>query len=1444
MNDGTSIISDDDDDESYVPDSLRDFLKAADEKLEADLSFLSPPEPSAMLIVNDDDNDGDDVGHTILRNNLEREMEKARQKDMERAAAMEQERKNQAERERKKIDQERLEEEREQKRLKEMQAEKLATATSMEDDEDDEDPNTSASPLLNIIHPSADVSESHVKRIAMEGADQDSSDEEEGLQPLVAMVEGKSTEPPAPSPMIDKGAVAKGNEGRVSAVSPSLATKVGRKLEMELDAEAQRSSLLSSSALPSPSPSQKREEHNNNSNILSTQLAEGGNGPDNMEIDNSNTDDINTSLHESLEEKQKSIREKQQRLSELQIQSAERRRRIKEFDDEDIERHSLQIDATPSNAAAAAADEAAAVVANKNTDATANSNDEGPIAVPDTSLVETNKTNTMPRKLAVTGPVKALPVHHSRMRQQPQSRQQRSFRGRDPPRPKEIITRTNFSEDGGARSVSPLGGEGGLESPQMHSTTYPKLVRRGPLSYDYQKDQEKPLRPSPSKRRQLTRPDSAFDRLSRPTAASSAGRAGAARGRAKVNTEDEQRKARERIRKRMAMQRKKTKKNNGFQLPSSPTEASKKAKARKERIEQIEKERLAKIKAKIEAREERLQMKKKEEAKKNKLKLKQRITTQQTRKASENGSQGVKPCLTVPVAPKFATDRRLASGRRKTEVKEEMSLASSTGKFGQGLRSSTPTVSRPTNTSELRRLTIPRAPKFATSQRLGDKSKAAPSTSPTKKNARDYSDNISWSSMLRDVSAIGSPVSKAASSVKTGPLTIPVTPQFQPIRKRPLPKSSAEREMEEIQHYKEHKYKARMVKMQQPLSLPRSQKPIPKRKLTTPEPFHFNASRSHKRDHRDTKEDLTSSSKALPKSKLSSQYPISNKKKSTQARSLTTPEPFRFHTSSKRSHVESKEESPSETESFKALPMPDFKKVVSKKKSPQARTLTTPEPFRFNTSSKKSLEKNKEESPSVTESFKALPMPDFKKVVSKKKSPQARTITTPEPFQLHESNRRDRGNADEELEDKATFRARPMPNFSKTPSLSMHSNSTATKERKNDRTKRKSTRPTGASGLLFHPSFTSSSRLSRPRVLQEPPKLEIKPFRARPMPDFIPDVIVTRTPAKDHHEGETAYKREGELENDLSPLDTPKFQARPMPNFDKVDIPVKDKNPISPPPSKKKEDDYVFKASPAPKNMLDEPSIPVRRRDPKKLRSPESVKKGSSPSPSKPQSPPYYSPVASPHDNKAGSPDPSNVMEDAKARLRERLSKRRSNAAAVKAATPDRDKSKSKKNTPKAFSTLQVQSRLNALSQTNINPEEDNAPATENTPRKSNSRVPRSIDLPLRSASPKENRKLSVGSGKKKAATSSGDVATPKIANSRIDGPSEIAPNDPEKEASLLRETKLALALGLPDGDESSSILQLAQDVQKAAEDELSFYSTEDHWSAKLLDAQQFQSSN
>jgi len=361
------------------------------------------------------------------------------------------------------------------------------------------------------------------------------------------------------------------------------------------------------------------------------------------------------------------------------------------------------------------------------------------------------------------------------------------------------------------------------------------------------------------------------------------------------------------------------------------------------------------------------------------------------------------------------------------------------------------------------------------------------------------------------------------------------------------------------------------------------------------------------------------------------------------------------------------------------------------------------------------------------------------------------------------------------------------------------------------------------------------------------------------MPDFIPDVIVTRTPIKDQGEGKQDQEMGDELDSILSDdHPTSSFSARPMPDFNKVEIPVKEKNPIKrrTPPHKEGETPVsspVFKASPVPKSMRGEPSIPVQGRDPNKLRSPESFVKPTTPS-SLPKSAAFRarpvpdslyvepspigklkspirkttlnSPVTSPPriQRENQSSNSNDIMGDAKARLRERLSQRKSNAAAVKAATPDRVKSRNKnKNSnsntgdkimtsPKAFSTLRVQSLLNSHSQANAKREEqlqnsktnnnidsaNNTASGSKTPKKSNSTIPKSIDLPLRSASPKTG-----------------------------------------KEANLLRETKLALAMGVPDGDESSSILQLAQEVQKAAEDELSFYSTadnKDHWSSSLAD--------
>jgi hypothetical protein len=539
------------------------------------------------------------------------------------------------------------------------------------------------------------------------------------------------------------------------------------------------------------------------------------------------------------------------------------------------------------------------------------------------------------------------------------------------------------------------------------------------------------------------------------------------------------------------------------------------------------------------------------------------------------------------------------------------------------------------------------------------------------------------------------------------------------------------------------------------------------------------------------------------------------------------------------------------------MPMPDFKSsrtsLGSKKlNSSPTRPLTTPEPFKFHghSTSREHDEKSPEDGEAAGSTFKARPMPSFashhKKSLLGSRPKSAKKLTSTEPFHLQQ-------------------------------------------QKDDDRTKRMGSRssnkiPTGASGLLFHRSFTASSRLSRPKVSQEAPKRESKPFRARPMPDFIPDVIVTRTPIKDKSE----RKQEMELELDSILSDdhpSSSFNARPMPDFDKVDIPVKEENPVKirTPSGKTKEGESpvsspVFKASLAPKNMLDEPSIPVRRRDPKKLRSPESVPKPTTPS-SMPKSPtfrarpvpdslydepspihklrsPYRSAASTSRKTTLNSPvtsppriqrekesNSSNLMGDAKARLRERLSQRRSNAAAVKAATPDRDKSRNKNSndniasstddgdkiltSPKAFSTLRVQSLLNSHSQANAKREEqlqnskrnnnnidsaDNTASGHKTPKKSNSTIPKSIDLPLRSASPKETN----------ANCNANDTGV-----------------DPSKEADLLRETKLALALAIPDGDESSSILQLAQEVQKAAEDELSFYSTadtRDHWSSSLAD--------
>jgi hypothetical protein len=72
-----------------------------------------------------------------------------------------------------------------------------------------------------------------------------------------------------------------------------------------------------------------------------------------------------------------------------------------------------------------------------------------------------------------------------------------------------------------------------------------------------------------------------------------------------------------------------------------------------------------------------------------------------------------------------------------------------------------------------------------------------------------------------------------------------------------------------------------------------------------------------------------------------------------------------------------------------------------------------------------------------------------------------------------------------------------------------------------------------------------------------------------------------------------------------------KFRARPMPKFNKVSIPVVGRNRInlrSPPSNQKEETHQGFRAKGLPKYLSKPSSIPVRKRDPTKLRSPDYVK--------------------------------------------------------------------------------------------------------------------------------------------------------------------------------------------------------------------------------------------
>eukprot|EP00536_Pseudo-nitzschia_multiseries_P010823 jgi/Psemu1/27141/gm1.27141_g len=1422
----------------------------------------------------------------------EREMRETRERGLSAQKKLEQKQQKILELKKKKeLRQKLLEEEQRRKRQEEVEAaerelQRLAATTTTaaaaeeeyDDDSDDEFVHSSSrASLLDIINPLADVTESHLKRIAMEGADcfieEGSENDEADLLPLVTNTINTPMLP-VPSPMMDGtnvGAVA--NADSMILTNTIIASEdqcpsppaAKRKLQMELDREANRASLDEKNNQTAEASHSVIEKHQTQAPSQSTSLerrrrmqeleakrksTETSQGK--KEITNANAKGDNNKFTATA-------RKMEDAMPKLQ--------------DEDMK--DTTTDAIPSNAAAAAANQAAAVVA-------ANGCDEGPIAIPD--VVE--PTQETGKKLSSSaGRMGRTAVRTGRkqeeareQRAQHQAFQPMDRKTRSPPKPTEIITNSAFFQDGRARSVSPLGEErvtrvSPKEMDVVSPLASPKVLRKnrgGTSTFEqkqshpfaaHNKEDERQNRPTSNRRRQLTRPNHAYDRLSKRTSTSNtAQNASDAQGKAqsnratKTNPEEEQRKARERIRKRRELQRKKAAATGatssdvpiisprGISNNSSSAEKAKKSNARREKMLQLEQERVAKLKAKLKAKEERLQAKKKlgDEKVQHKQELRQRGTSTQQVEGDQNNrekrdedsksrrsSRGTS-ALTVPVGPKFATDHRMGKPPTKEKTKERRSLASSTELFGKGLRSSVRSLPRSSATPEPRQLTIPKAPKLATSQRQKDKS--TPFSPPNKKKKDIVTDDMSWSSTLRDVSGI-SPISKAASSIKTGNLTIPITPHFQPVRKRPLPKSTADKEKEEMQYFNDHPFKAREIKMNVSST---AKKPAPPRKSPTKsEPFHLHSGSSqHRRETLDKeKKEEVKQFKARPMPIFPPKKDsLAGKKSPTSRRPLTTPKTFRFHyTTSHKQSVEKSLEAKTNTDSgtFKALPMPDFKLIKrnEKLKSPPVRPVTSPEPFKLHSAShNRSHEKTNEERKATF--FKARPMPDF--------GPKNSTPLT-------------------------GIRPKSGKKFTKAEPFNFHTqDQTAGGEQTKSR--RKSTRskeiPTGASGILFRRSIETSNRFSQPKEVPEPKPIESKTFRAKGLPDFIPEVIVTTTPVTDRKLQSRVPFSEGEEKKDSA------FYSLPVSAKDKV--PSK----LHLPSNKNKEcDNSTISSYFKPGPTSEEPTLCVREEDPNELRSPDSVKSPvvsaarpedppnsqvlhASPSQESLNDPPILVRQSDPNPSTVASPQLNTSMEVANARLRERLSKRRSTAA-----QKQKDSGKATNSSPKAFRTLQVQSRLESQTERNAKLKERLRKATKQqtaeassaiyaddtapTPVKSNNTIPAAIGLPLKTGNAKEKRQLFF-SEDTDVGEPGDDTVTPQISNnSRRATMSKGALDklrrgqDPPKDEPAHSEFDYAqrgtnLVPSMSNEDEASSILQLAQEVQRAAEDELSFYESLD----------------
>jgi hypothetical protein len=649
------------------------------------------------------------------------------------------------------------------------------------------------------------------------------------------------------------------------------------------------------------------------------------------------------------------------------------------------------------------------------------------------------------------------------------------------------------------------------------------------------------------------------------------------------------------------------------------------AKSKRDKLEEMERERIDKLKKEIEDKETRARLRLAEKEKEN-----QRPSAtggrgkskQQKSSAAFKTSASRKFKPTIPIAPNFRTDQRIKNHDKTTRAAQDpISMAQSENILKQGLRGETPET-RHNNAAAPRQLTIPKGPRLSTSKRHGRNHKETTSTIPMK--PKKTPTKHLWETELRGVS---SPLASDNRSTSSR-LTIPHTPKFHEIKHRPLPKSTAEKETEEMAYFKSHPFKAQPIKMKEAGSVSKTTKPPPKRVVTTPSPFQFRTdqrlSSARRRIENTPKEDGEEGSarvqlfKARPAPKFKAKTPLTGKRSTaTTNRSVTTPEPFHFNTVSHRYHKTPQTAGTEKKEPlFKARPMPSFSR-------PTGLTLQ-----------RRVVQKSVEPQESQhNDAFKVVPAEtyewsDAKDKVSEQEEPQ--------------------------------FQARPMPKFEK---VSI---------------------PVKAQ----QPEKTRSSPI---HLVELEPEPEPVPFKALKVPKSLtkPSIPVKqRDPAKLRSPQEVRASPTEKKTAGLSPIDTTGvkhgFHARRAPKRSPPSIPVTSTNPAklrSPEDLKKadlrsptKEISPGFKARKLPKS-LKKPSIPVKPRDPAKLRSPEEILEKSR------QMPTFHqqsggspiktirihttTPTLTPPKWAAPRQETPPKKDTAKDRLRQRLKGRQSNSAAA-----------------------------------------------------------------------------------------------------------------------------------------------------------------------------------